>query len=138
LAAYDEDSQAASPVALSSSDTTVLTAAVSGVTGDTFKIDSTVNVKITFTMTNVNYANYVITYSLYRGATLLVQQDVQKLFYDTDKETLPIDEVVALTWIDTLSTSGTATYTIRISVTGSDNLTTAQAYARAINILLVG
>ena len=115
----------------------MLTAAVAGEAGDTFKIDSTVNVKITFTMTNVNYANYVITYSLYRGAALLVEQDIKKLFYDTDKETLPIDEVIALTWIDTLPTSGTATYTVRISVTGSSNLTTAQAYARSMNILHV-
>jgi hypothetical protein len=68
---------------LFASPTTGLTVTVTGKAGYTPKIDSTVNVKLTLIMTNDNNDQYVTTYSLYKGATLLVQQDGYRLVYVT-------------------------------------------------------
>ncbi|HYE67733.1 MAG TPA: hypothetical protein VEA58_03925, partial [Anaerovoracaceae bacterium] len=113
--------------------TTVLTLPVTTTAGQNVKLDSMSEVEITTTAA-ASY-QYTIIYSLLNGATTLATVTVEK---ETDSQAAVaklFGEIPNLTWVD-LPGAGTFTYTISITVTGT-NITAADAITRALNAVLI-
>jgi hypothetical protein len=105
---------------------------VTSAAGQSIKLDSMAEVEITTTAAAVY--QYTITYTLFRGVTPLATVTVEK---ETDSQSVTsklFGEIPNLTWTDSPG-AGTFTYTIVITVTGS-NVSNASAITRALNALL--
>ena len=109
----------------------VLALGVTSISGETFKLDSMVEVDITVASTAAPLV-YTITYQLEVDNTLLAETTMDKTFDTVTGVTYT--EIPNLTWVNTPGTTGAHTYEINVGVTGT-NIATADAVTRALNAI---